>query len=449
MMNPRTSDDPALRAALRAWDSASTSREESFDESIKIRTALRDSASHQTYGWAALTSGRISAYRGDVDLAEVLLTEALGRFYLVGDAYGEGMAVSHLSITQISRQNLDRALEFVLKPLSSSIPFLAQDRILLHNCAAQCYWAREESHHAIAHSLKSLELARDIDDSERSSVALGNIGAVLMSLGEWDLSLAVSLKAWELQLANSTDRKKHQPTQLANVVLLNCLLGNHKKALSYADQLFEYATAAREPAAWLYFLPLVDAYSLDGQSEKAAACLARAQAIGETNKTAFASAHLMVAEAMLLASQSNHRSAITLAEQVLAQPVEVVRRAAHLCAALLLARSYSALGRRVESMKWKEWANRLRYENPLGSLLAIQIRANLCVEPLVKPLTDKELACLSLSAHGQTSADIALKLGIKTRTVNFHFANVLRKLNAMNRQEAIAKAVGANLLRTP
>lgn len=100
-------------------------------------------------------------------------------------------------------------------------------------------------------------------------------------------------------------------------------------------------------------------------------------------------------------------------------------------------------------MKWKEWANRLRYENPLGSLLAIQIRANLCVEPLVKPLTDKELACLSLSAHGQTSADIALKLGIKTRTVNFHFANVLRKLNAMNRQEAIAKAVGANLLRTP
>ena len=63
------------------------------------------------------------------------------------------------------------------------------------------------------------------------------------------------------------------------------------------------------------------------------------------------------------------------------------------------------------------------------------------------PLTAQQLECLTLSAHGQTSTDIALKLGIKPRTVNFHFAKVLRKLNAMNRQEAIAKAVSANLLR--
>ncbi|MBK7470363.1 MAG: hypothetical protein IPI73_06675 [Betaproteobacteria bacterium] len=110
-------------------------------------------------------------------------------------------------------------------------------------------------------------MARIINDSERSSVALGNIGAVLMSLGEWDLALAVSLKAWELQLENGTDREKHQPTQLSNVVLLNCLLGDHKKALGYADQLFDYATATKDPAAWLYFLPLVDAYSLD-ESQK-------------------------------------------------------------------------------------------------------------------------------------------------------------------------------------
>ena len=170
-MNPRTADDPELQVALRAWDSASTSRESSFDEPMQTRTALRDSASHQAYGWAALTSGRISAYRCDADLAEVLLTEALGRFYLVGDAYGEAMAVSHLSIPQISRQNLDRALKFALKPLSSSIPFLDHDRVLLHNCAAQCYWSREESHHAIAHMLKSLDLARSINDSERSLVA--------------------------------------------------------------------------------------------------------------------------------------------------------------------------------------------------------------------------------------------------------------------------------------
>ena len=63
-------------------------------------------------------------------------------------------------------------------------------------------------------------------------------------------------------------------------------------------------------------------------------------------------------------------------------------------------------------------------------------------------LTAQELSCLELSANGQTSADIGLKLGIKPRTVNFHFSKILRKLNAMNRQEAIAKAMSANLIKS-
>jgi DNA-binding CsgD family transcriptional regulator len=60
---------------------------------------------------------------------------------------------------------------------------------------------------------------------------------------------------------------------------------------------------------------------------------------------------------------------------------------------------------------------------------------------------ERELKCLRLSASGQTSGDIGMKLGIKLRTVNFHFSKILRKLNAMNRQEAIAKAASANLLK--
>lgn len=189
-MNPRTSDDPELQAALRAWDSASSSRESAFDESMRIRTALRDSSSHQAFGWAALTSGRISAHHGEVE-------------------------------------------------------------------------------------------------------------------------------------------------------------------------------------------------------------------------TAFASADLLIADAMVLEAQSNHQSAIELAKQVLKQPIEVVKRAAHLFSVLLLTRSYSAMGRKSESTKWKEWANNLPCVDPLGGMLAIQIRANLRVEPTVEPLTDRELVRLSLSAHCQKSADIA------------------------------------------
>lgn len=62
------------------------------------------------------------------------------------------------------------------------------------------------------------------------------------------------------------------------------------------------------------------------------------------------------------------------------------------------------------------------------------------------PLSDRERQCLSLAAHGQTSEDIAGKLGITERTVEFHFVSIRSKLSAATRQEAVAKAVQAGLI---
>jgi len=56
-------------------------------------------------------------------------------------------------------------------------------------------------------------------------------------------------------------------------------------------------------------------------------------------------------------------------------------------------------------------------------------------------LSQREHACLAMSARGLTSRDIGAKLGIATRTVDFHIGNVLVKLAASNRHEAIAKAI--------
>ena len=56
-------------------------------------------------------------------------------------------------------------------------------------------------------------------------------------------------------------------------------------------------------------------------------------------------------------------------------------------------------------------------------------------------LTRRECQCLGMAANGLTSGDIGSKLGIAERTVNFHMRNVLRKLEALNRSEAIAKAL--------
>lgn len=62
------------------------------------------------------------------------------------------------------------------------------------------------------------------------------------------------------------------------------------------------------------------------------------------------------------------------------------------------------------------------------------------------PLSRRELQCLSLAAKGQTSADIAFKLDIVERTVNFHFSNIVSKLDAANRMEAIAIGVARGIV---
>jgi len=64
------------------------------------------------------------------------------------------------------------------------------------------------------------------------------------------------------------------------------------------------------------------------------------------------------------------------------------------------------------------------------------------------PLSARERQCLSLAANGQTGIDIAYKLGITARTVQFHFDSIRTKLGASSRQEAIAKAVQAGIVST-
>jgi LuxR family quorum-sensing system transcriptional regulator SolR len=63
-----------------------------------------------------------------------------------------------------------------------------------------------------------------------------------------------------------------------------------------------------------------------------------------------------------------------------------------------------------------------------------------------RPLSTREQECLQLAAGGMTSSQIGASLGIGERTVHQHFSNLLGKLGAANRHEAIAKATAAGLI---
>ena len=62
------------------------------------------------------------------------------------------------------------------------------------------------------------------------------------------------------------------------------------------------------------------------------------------------------------------------------------------------------------------------------------------------PLSSREIQCLQFAAHGLTSSDIAQRLGLVERTVSFHFANIISKLAAANRAEAVAIATARQII---
>lgn len=64
----------------------------------------------------------------------------------------------------------------------------------------------------------------------------------------------------------------------------------------------------------------------------------------------------------------------------------------------------------------------------------------------VPSISKRELECLKLTANGYTSEDIAKLLKLSVHTANQYLTNTAQKLNAVNRMQAVAKALRMGLI---
>jgi DNA-binding NarL/FixJ family response regulator len=67
-------------------------------------------------------------------------------------------------------------------------------------------------------------------------------------------------------------------------------------------------------------------------------------------------------------------------------------------------------------------------------------------EPLVEPLTPREIQIVELVADGLSNREIAHRLGVSDETVKFHLGGIFGKLGASNRTDAVRRALRRQLI---
>jgi ATP/maltotriose-dependent transcriptional regulator MalT len=67
-------------------------------------------------------------------------------------------------------------------------------------------------------------------------------------------------------------------------------------------------------------------------------------------------------------------------------------------------------------------------------------------DPLVEPLTPREIDVVGLLAEGLSNRLIATRLAISDQTVKFHVASICGKLGAANRTDAVRLAIKRGLV---
>lgn len=81
-----------------------------------------------------------------------------------------------------------------------------------------------------------------------------------------------------------------------------------------------------------------------------------------------------------------------------------------------------------------------RHESAFDSRSAAAMVRSLRVRPAAPVFTERELGVLGLLARGLSNRDIGRRLYISETTVKFHVRNIMRKLDASSRAEAVYEA---------
>lgn len=275
---------------------------------------------------------------------------------------------------------------------------------------AQGDYAQAQQHYQASYSLRS-----EFDDAEGMAVAHNRLGQAALLEGNY--TQAHQLHQQSLAIYQQINDRGGLATSLNGLGAAACALGDYDAARQYFQQALQIANE-------IQFMPLVGQILARigqlllhvGKRKQGAAVLAFVQRHSASQHETKAQAqHFLARHGMNPDSTIEAGTASTL-EAV----IELVRN------------ELAALGK-------DDGEESFRHPRPSDG-------HSLNPQPLVEPLTARELEILRLIAAGHSNPEIAAALILTVGTVKAHTHHIYGKLNAANRTQAVARAREMGLL---
>jgi LuxR family maltose regulon positive regulatory protein len=376
--------------------------------------------------------------QGDIDGAVEALRNAAAVGQEGGNVHLAASALSSLADIQVSRGKLheaeataQEAVDLVTGPDGRPLPIAAGAVSALAELAHE--WNRLDE--AIAYAREAVALARLWGNADPLSFAYLTLADVLIAAGLFDEARAALRDAEHLS-RDVTLSPSFLPAWRANWVRLWLKKGNLTEAQEWAEALARESTVTANERETHVLAQVELALGRPDAALDAASRLlevARAQGL-----TAWVVRGLAL-QALIYRARGHQAQALSALGEALtrAAPEGYVRSLVDLGPAMApLLREAAAQGITPD------------YANDLLSALSVSegISAPSRAQPLVEPLSDRELEVLTLVAEGLSNRDVGRRLHIAESTVKSHLNHVYGKLAVDNRTQAVAKARALNLI---
>ncbi len=386
-----------------------------------------------------------NAYRlhGKIDLARQTLTKAIQLCQQVGNVVVVVMATNMLSAVERAQGRLGQALARCRRAQEISDQTLANEPSLMGTtllALAEIQYQRNELDESLDTLTRGIQLTLKSDTIIRQHAQTGHVTLARIRQGQGDYQ-AAEQALMQAQSADSTPQMI--ALFAAQRAWLDLARGNIAAAKQWTDRVTLTAERFATHALDEEIITLARVRIVQGKPEEALGLLEKVRATAEADGRLGDMLQIAVLQALAFQADGNMPAALD------AITVALVHGKAEGYVRLFIDEGPTIallLRQAARAGIVLDYTAQLLAAFPIRGQPSATITESQLTQPLLEPLSTRELEVLSLMAAGYSNPEIARELIVSVGTVKTHTHHIYSKLNARNRAEAVRRAKELKLI---